>query len=372
MIGQNMVSQLYDCEVFDTRGEKIGSVKHVWVDDQTGAPMWASVHTGLFGMRESFVPLQSAELREHEVRVPVDKDRVKDSPRIDASHDRISDNDQAELLQYYGFGPQRTSPEGTGKQRAAGQDGQRTGRHAAEPDARQAGLGTQASGQATQETGQAGQETGQQAGQPSGLQAQAAGQRTGDQTGEQSGLRAQAAGARTGEQSGQDSGLQAPTAGRRTGDLAEGRSGQPTGKQATQRAGAGTAGDRAGREAMTRSEERLRVATERVEIGKVRLVKHVVTEEQHVKVPVSHEEVRVVREPITADNRDAALSGQEITEAEHEVTLHAEKPVVKKETVPVERVRLDMEEVADTETVTGQVRKEVIDVEDDRENRRDR
>lgn len=117
---------------------------------------------------------------------------------------------------------------------------------------------------------------------------------------------------------------------------------------------------------MTRSEERLKVGTERVETGKVRLVKHVVTEQQQVQVPVTHEEVRLEREPVTDANRKDALRGQDITEAEHEVTLHADKPVVEKETVPVERVRLAKEEVSDTETVSGSVRKEQIDLEDGR------
>src|SRR3712207_7490051 len=45
-----------------------------------------------------------------------------------------------------------------------------------------------------------------------------------------------------------------------------------------------------------------------------------------------------------------SLDGPAISEEEHEVTLHAERPVVEKEAVPVERVRLDKE------TVTGQER----------------
>ncbi|MFD5721688.1 DUF2382 domain-containing protein [Streptomyces sp. NPDC127036] len=52
-----------------------------------------------------------------------------------------------------------------------------------------------------------------------------------------------------------------------------------------------------------------------------------------------HEEVRVVREPVTDADMDDALSGPEITEAEHEVTLHAERPVVETRVQPVERVR---------------------------------
>ncbi|MCF4136015.1 PRC and DUF2382 domain-containing protein [Streptomyces sp. Tue 6430] len=116
-------------------------------------------------------------------------------------------------------------------------------------------------------------------------------------------------------------------------------------------------------DAMTRSEEQMHVGVERRETGRARLRKYVVTEEVETTVPVRREEVRVEREPITEANRDAALSGPEISEAEHEVVLHEERPVVETETVPVERVRLTADEQNDEETVRGQVRKERLETE---------
>jgi uncharacterized protein (TIGR02271 family) len=121
-------------------------------------------------------------------------------------------------------------------------------------------------------------------------------------------------------------------------------------------------------DAMTRSEEELRVSKQREQTGTARLRKYVVTEQRQVTVPVQRETVRVEREPITDANRAQATSGPDISEAEHEVTLHEEQPVVSKRTVPKERVRLEKETVTDTETVTGNVRKEKIDVEGDVEN----
>jgi uncharacterized protein (TIGR02271 family) len=118
-------------------------------------------------------------------------------------------------------------------------------------------------------------------------------------------------------------------------------------------------------DAMTRSEEQVHVGTERRETGKARLRKYVVTENVTKTVPVSHEEVRLEREPITEANRGDALAGPAISEEEHEVVLHAERPVVEKEAVPVERVRLDKETVTDQETVTSDVRKENIEILDD-------
>jgi len=124
-------------------------------------------------------------------------------------------------------------------------------------------------------------------------------------------------------------------------------------------------------DAMTRSEERLNIGTESQETGRARLRKHVVTEMVTKTVPVSREEVTIEREPITDANRGDAVDGPAISEEEHEVILHAETPVVEKETVPVERVRMGKETVTDEETVTEEVRKEQIDTEGDDNSRRD-
>ncbi len=120
---------------------------------------------------------------------------------------------------------------------------------------------------------------------------------------------------------------------------------------------------------MTRSEEELHVGTEKQETGKARLRKYVVTEDVQTTVPVSHEEVSVEREPITDENRDEATSGPAFNEEEHEVTLHAEKPVVEKEEKPVERVKLETEEVRDEAEINEQVRKERIEAEGDAKER---
>jgi len=125
-----------------------------------------------------------------------------------------------------------------------------------------------------------------------------------------------------------------------------------------------------GDDAMTRSEERLKVGTEREQVGKARLRKYVVTEQEQVTVPVQREEVRLEREPVTAANRDAAYSGPELTGSEHEVTVSGERPVVEKETVPVERVRLDTETVTEQQPVEGEVRKQRIEAELPDEGRR--
>jgi uncharacterized protein (TIGR02271 family) len=118
-------------------------------------------------------------------------------------------------------------------------------------------------------------------------------------------------------------------------------------------------------DAMTVSEERLNVGTERREAGRARLRKYVVTENVTQTVPVSREEVVIEREPITDANIDEATSGTDISEEEHEVVLHEEVPVVDKTVEPVERVRLGTQETTAEQTVTEEVRKERVETDGD-------
>jgi uncharacterized protein (TIGR02271 family) len=237
--------QLMGSTAVDTDGTKIGSVEQVYLSDQTGEPEWVTVRTGMFGNKQSFAPLQGAQLRSGELVLPVSKEIVKDAPNIDDDgHLDEADNDR--LYEYYSGYLTNTGYETTG---------------------------------GYQET-------------------------TGD-------------------------------TGRSTDD------------------------------AMTRSEERLDVGTEKVAAGRARLRKYIVTENVTQTVPVSREEVRLEREPVTDANRDDALQGPELSEGEHEVTLHAEQPVVEKRVEPVERVRLGKETVTDEHQVSEQVRHEEIDVEGD-------
>jgi uncharacterized protein (TIGR02271 family) len=122
-------------------------------------------------------------------------------------------------------------------------------------------------------------------------------------------------------------------------------------------------------DAMTRSEEELNVGTRSEETGRARLRKYVVSEQVETTVPVQREEIRVEREPITDANVDAATDGPEISEEEHEVTLHAEEPVVEKRTVPKERVSLEKDTVQDERQISDTVAKEQIEV-DGTDNRR--
>jgi uncharacterized protein (TIGR02271 family) len=255
VITQNDIQQLAAATVYDNDGDKIGSVGQVYLDAQTGDPEWVSVKTGLFGTKESFVPLDKASFSGDRVDVPFSKAQVKDAPQIDVDG-ALSPAEEDELYRYYGL-------------------------------------------------------------------ASSGGQLSGDRSGETFG-------------------------GGTATDLDRAETGHDTSGPSTD-------------DAMTRSEERLVAGTRTEQTGKARLRKYVVTERQQVTVPVTREEVRLEREPITEANIGDALDGPDISEEEHEVTLHAERPVVDTETVPVERVRLSKETVTDQESVGGEVRKEQIE-----------
>jgi uncharacterized protein (TIGR02271 family) len=242
MITHTDIRDLIGTELLDSDGDKVGKIGQVFLDDETGAPEWATVNTGFFGSNESFVPLGQAERTGDAVRVPYDKSTIKNAPNVLAGNGHLDESQERELYTYYGM--------------------------------------------------------------------EYAGRRSG-----------------TGRAAGHD------TSGPNTDD------------------------------AMTRSEEKVRAGTEKVSAGSARLRKWVETEEVDVKVPVKKEKARLEREPITDANRGQALRGQDISEEEHEVTLTEERPVVAKETVPVERVRLSKDTEEHEEQVSEQVRKERISAE---------
>ena len=116
MIDQASVPSLMGSTVRDNAGEKIGKVGQVYLDDTTGQPEWVTVRTGLFGTKESFVPLAAARVEGDELVVDISKDRVHDAPRIDEDG-HLSEEQETELYTYYGvsqgpFGRQTTPTAG--------------------------------------------------------------------------------------------------------------------------------------------------------------------------------------------------------------------------------------------------------------------
>lgn len=319
MITKDQVPRIVGHPAYDASHNKIGDVGQVYLDTTSGEPEWMSIRTGLFGTRETFVPLGPAELEGDEVIVPFGADKVRHAPRVTTEGGHLPASEEARLYDYYGlqyrpYGQREQAGEATAT--TAGPDGGRTG--LAEP----AAAGRTGFREETRPS-EAGYES--EAGYDSEEELRRQGA-----LGDRDTLRREGA-------FGDREAL------RREGTLGEEATGRGT------------------EEAMTRSEERLLVGTEWREAGRAKLRKYVVTEEQQQTIPVREERVRVVHEPVAEDEREGL--GSEIGEKEQEVVLRAERPVVETETVPVERVRLAKETVTHDETVGRQVRKERIEVE---------
>ncbi|TNM67156.1 DUF2382 domain-containing protein [Streptomyces sp. NP160] len=295
------VEALRRATVHASDGAKIGKVGEVYLDDATDRPEWVTVRTGLFGSSETFVPLAGATSTDDELRVPYTKDQVKDAPRTDADG-QLTPDEEERLYRHYGLDASTSAATDTTTGTTAGTTGAEHLR---------------------------GEGTGYTEG-------------TGQRRGEYEGL----------DELGAAQGTAGPGAGTTTGTTSRRTEGHDTSGPTTD-------------EAMTRSEERLQVGTERREAGRARLRKHVVTETQTHQVPTSHEEVTLEREPVTDRNRGAATSGPELSDEEHEVVLHEEVPVVSTTVEPVERVRVGTREVSEERTVSADVRKEEIDLDAD-------
>src|SRR4051794_6119537 len=111
--------------VLDRDGEKVGSLKELYLD-RDERPAWGAVHTGLFGLRETFVPLSDARPVDGGIKVPFTKDHVKDAPGVDPDA-QLSDDEEARLYRHYELpAPDDDEPDGGERDddsaRAAGGD----------------------------------------------------------------------------------------------------------------------------------------------------------------------------------------------------------------------------------------------------------
>lgn len=112
---------------------------------------------------------------------------------------------------------------------------------------------------------------------------------------------------------------------------------------------------------MIRSEEQVRFHTRTQATERLRLRKYVVTEDVVVTVQVRREEFRLERETVPDAEDDPGADRGPLAEAEYEVILHAERPVVAMEVVPVEKVTIRKHIVSGQQGVTEQIRKEQFD-----------
>ncbi|MCP3425989.1 PRC and DUF2382 domain-containing protein [Rothia sp. AR01] len=336
MVNNNLdFDALDNANVYDDEHKKIGSIGQVYLDDDTQQPKFVTVNVGLFGARETFIPVESANRTEDGITVPFSKDFIKDAPNVDVDG-HLTPDEERQLFDYYSLNYDDRSGRSAGGVRDdagrrddrddAGRRGERDGDLAAggvggglgRDDDRGAGLGR-----------------------------------------DDAALRDRGAGL------GRDD----------DAALRDGDRGAGLGRDDADRAAADGRGREAGLDdegSLVAHEERLHVGTEQHEAGRARLRKRVRTEHQNVEVPVQREELVVEREEIDPNSAEARNAGGiDAQETEEVVTLREERPVVDKETVATERVNVGKRTVQDTETVSGDVRREEIEV-DDEENGPDR
>jgi hypothetical protein len=104
--------------VLDRDGEQIGTLDDILLDARTDLPAWGGVRTGLFGRKESYIPLDVVEEADDALRVPFEKRQVTEAPAADPDIAMTPEEEDA-LFSHYG----REQTHGTAAQapeRAAG------------------------------------------------------------------------------------------------------------------------------------------------------------------------------------------------------------------------------------------------------------
>src|SRR4051794_4388615 len=118
-ISENDLSTVLDQTAYGSDGEKIGNVGQVYLDDRTGRPEWVTVTTGLFGTKQSFVPVSEAGLSGDGLRLPYDKEKIKGAPQVEPEQGHLSEAEEAELYRYYGLADRHGAGDGEVDDRVA-------------------------------------------------------------------------------------------------------------------------------------------------------------------------------------------------------------------------------------------------------------
>ena len=98
-MGKN-IKDLFNATAYDKAGEKLGSVKEVFVDEQTGQPTFVEVNHGLFGMSSSLVPLRGHDFNGDDLKLAFSKDRIENAPDFD-SDKPLTPEAQSDIFKHY-------------------------------------------------------------------------------------------------------------------------------------------------------------------------------------------------------------------------------------------------------------------------------
>lgn len=100
MSDKRNIQDLLNATAFDAKGEKLGKINNLFVDDKTGQPTFIEVNHGLFGLGSSLVPLRGHHLEGDELKLAFDKDLIKDAPEIDFEN-QLTAADQDRIYEHY-------------------------------------------------------------------------------------------------------------------------------------------------------------------------------------------------------------------------------------------------------------------------------
>ncbi len=118
------------------------------------------------------------------------------------------------------------------------------------------------------------------------------------------------------------------------------------------------------------AEERLEVEKRQAELGEVEVRKSVVQEQVSVPVELEHEEVRVEERDLA--DRPVQAGDQVFQEGVIRVPVRGEEAVVEKEAVVTGEVVIDKDRVAERQQVSDTVRRERVEVDEERTRRQNR
>ncbi|QKW06026.1 PRC and DUF2382 domain-containing protein [Streptomyces sp. NA04227] len=295
--------------VVDADGGKVGSVQQIYRDDATNAPEWITVRTGLFGMKETFVPLAGARRAEDAVQVPYTKDQIKDAPRMEADG-HLDPSEEEQLYRHYGLTRRGNAGMGRGEGMGREETAAAGGMGAAGAAGTAAGTGRHARPEdTTVEKPMAGMGTGQR-------------------------------------DMAMSRGAQAPETGRAQEQV-------PDIVLNEERVDIGTEERVSGRARLRKT-----VVTENVS----RTVPI-----SHEEVRMTREKISP-EEASRLGSREARIGEG----GDYEIVLHEEQATVSKTTVPVERVHLETTRVTEQQEVSAEVRKEQLEFDDGASERKAR
>ena len=88
-------------DVVGSDGETIGTLEEIYLDQSTDQPEWATVKTGFFGSKQSFVPLEGATPKQGNVVIAYTSEEVKNAPSIEPEG-KLSLEEEDALYSHYG------------------------------------------------------------------------------------------------------------------------------------------------------------------------------------------------------------------------------------------------------------------------------